>query len=594
MPTLNHFLPKHLGRKSLLSLLSLSIPFAASANTGSVSVLPLSLGNQAIFSYQATAQPEWAQNGMVASQEAVATQVGVDILKQGGNAVDAAVAVGFALAVTLPRAGNIGGGGFMLYHSPDKAVSTAIDYREMAPAKAHKDIFLNDNGDVNPRLSKFHGLAVGVPGTVAGFELALDKYGTMSLAEVIAPAIKLAEDGIIVTPDLASSLAGLSKRMQQWPSTARIFYKADGSNYQPGDLLKQPELAESLKRIAKQGSKGFYEGETAQKLVTAVNQAGGIMSLDDMKNYRAVERTPVSGTYRGRTVLSMPPPSSGGVHIVQMLNILENFPLAESGHNSAETLHLMAETMKLAYADRSEYLGDPDFYPVPVTKLTDKSYAARLAASINPDKARPSADIKPGALLDKESPQTTHYSVVDKWGNAVSNTYTLNFSYGSGLVAEGTGILLNNEMDDFSAKPGVPNGFGLVGGEANAVEGGKRPLSSMSPTIVLEGNQPWLVTGSPGGSRIINTTLQMILGTVDFDLNVAEATNAPRVHHQWLPGQLRVERSLSPDTIRLLKEKGHNVEVKNAIGSTQSIMKTESGLYGESDPRRSGSATLGY
>ncbi|MCL2914264.1 gamma-glutamyltransferase [Shewanella corallii] len=594
MPTLNHFLPKHLGRKSLLSLLSLSIPFAASANTGSVSVLPLSLGNQAIFSYQATAQPEWAQNGMVASQEAVATQVGVDILKQGGNAVDAAVAVGFALAVTLPRAGNIGGGGFMLYHSPDKEVSTAIDYREMAPAKAHKDIFLDENGDVNPRLSKFHGLAVGVPGTVAGFELALDKYGTMSLAEVIAPAIKLAEDGIIVTPDLASSLAGLSKRMQQWPSTARIFYKADGSNYQPGDLLKQPELAESLKRIAKQGSKGFYEGETAQKLVTAVNQAGGIMSLDDMKNYKAVERTPVSGTYRGRTVLSMPPPSSGGVHIVQMLNILENFPLSETGHNSAETLHLMAETMKLAYADRSEYLGDPDFYPVPVTKLTDKSYAARLAASINPDKARPSADIKPGALLDKESPQTTHYSVVDKWGNAVSNTYTLNFSYGSGLVAEGTGILLNNEMDDFSAKPGVPNGFGLVGGEANAVEGGKRPLSSMSPTIVLEGNQPWLVTGSPGGSRIINTTLQMILGTVDFDLNVAEATNAPRVHHQWLPDQLRVERSLSPDTIRLLKEKGHNVEVKNAIGSTQSIMKTESGLYGESDPRRSGSATLGY
>nr|WP_283164282.1 gamma-glutamyltransferase [Shewanella corallii] len=583
-----------MGRKSLLSLLSLSIPFAASANTGSVSVLPLSLGNQAIFSYQATAQPEWAQNGMVASQEAVATQVGVDILKQGGNAVDAAVAVGFALAVTLPRAGNIGGGGFMLYHSPDKEVSTAIDYREMAPAKAHKDIFLDENGDVNPRLSKFHGLAVGVPGTVAGFELALDKYGTMSLAEVIAPAIKLAEDGIIVTPDLASSLAGLSKRMQQWPSTARIFYKADGSNYQPGDLLKQPELAESLKRIAKQGSKGFYEGETAQKLVTAVNQAGGIMSLDDMKNYKAVERTPVSGTYRGRTVLSMPPPSSGGVHIVQMLNILENFPLSETGHNSAETLHLMAETMKLAYADRSEYLGDPDFYPVPVTKLTDKSYAARLAASINPDKARPSADIKPGALLDKESPQTTHYSVVDKWGNAVSNTYTLNFSYGSGLVAEGTGILLNNEMDDFSAKPGVPNGFGLVGGEANAVEGGKRPLSSMSPTIVLEGNQPWLVTGSPGGSRIINTTLQMILGTVDFDLNVAEATNAPRVHHQWLPDQLRVERSLSPDTIRLLKEKGHNVEVKNAIGSTQSIMKTESGLYGESDPRRSGSATLGY
>lgn len=577
--------------KSLLPVIGICLPFAATATS---SPTTLSASNQAIFSYQATAQPQWAKHGMVSSQEALASQVGVDILKQGGNAVDAAVAVGFALAVTLPRAGNIGGGGFMLYHSPEKKVSTAIDYREMAPARAHRDIFLNEAGEVDPKLSKFHGLAVGVPGTVAGFEMALNKYGTMTLAQVLAPAIELAENGIVVTPDLATSLAGLKKRMGQWPSTAKIFYKADGSNYQAGDILKQPELARSLKRIAKQGSKGFYEGETAEKLVAAVNDAGGIMSLDDLKNYRAVEREPVSGTYRGHKVLSMPPPSSGGVHIIQMLNVLENFPLSESGHNSAETLHLMAETMKLAYADRSEYLGDPDFYPVPVKQLTDKGYAARLAESINPDKARASSDIKPGALMVNESPQTTHYSVVDRWGNAVSNTYTLNFSYGSGLVAEGTGILLNNEMDDFSAKPGVPNGFGLIGGEANAVAGGKRPLSSMSPTIVLSGDQPWLVTGSPGGSRIINTTLQMILSTVDFDLNVAEATAAPRVHHQWLPDELRVERSLSPDTIRLLKEKGHNIKVKNAMGATQSIIKTDTGLYGESDPRRLGSATVGY
>ncbi|MCF1439977.1 MAG: gamma-glutamyltransferase, partial [Shewanella sp.] len=405
---------------------------------------------------------------------------------------------------------------------------------------------------------------------------------------------KLAEDGISVTPDLANSLAGLKKRMQQWPSTTKIFYKADGSAYQVGDVLKQPELAASLKRIAKQGSKGFYEGETADKLVAAVTQAGGIMTLDDMKNYRAIERKPIEGSYRGHKVLSMPPPSSGGVLIIELLNILENFPLSDTGHNSADTLHLMAESMKLAYADRSEYLGDPDFYSVPVAQLTDKAYAARLAAGIKPNKARPSADIKPGAQLNYESPQTTHYSVIDRWGNAVSNTYTLNFSYGSGLVADGTGILLNNEMDDFSAKPGVPNVYGLVGGDANSVEGGKRPLSSMSPTIVLDGKQPWLVTGSPGGSRIISTVLQMIVSTVDFGLNVAEASAAPRIHHQWLPDELRVESSLNPDTIKLLKAKGHNVQIKDAMGSTQSIMKTDTGLYGASDPRRSGSSAQGY
>ena len=362
------------------------LPLAVNATAQPISPVTAA-DSPAIFSSLATAQPQWAANGMVSSQESRATGVGVDILKQGGNAIDAAVAMGFALAVTLPRAGNIGGGGFMLYHSPKQNISTAIDYREMAPSGAHKTMFQDKHGNVDSKLSKYHGLAVGVPGTVAGFEMALRKYGTMSLAQVIAPAIKLAEDGIPVTPDLANSLAGLKKRMQQWPSTTKVFYKADGSAYQVGDVLKQPELAATLKRIAEQGSKGFYEGETADKLVAAVTQAGGIMTLDDMKNYRAIERKPVEGSYRGHKVLSMPPPSSGGVLIIELLNILENFPLNNTGHNSADTLHLMAEAMKLAYADRSEYLGDPDFYSVPVAQLTDKGLCSKAGCRYQPEQS---------------------------------------------------------------------------------------------------------------------------------------------------------------------------------------------------------------
>lgn len=574
----------------VLPLLSMSASSASELTNKTTSPI---VTKQAIFSHQATAQPIWAANGMVASQEAVATAVGVDILKQGGNAIDAAVATGFALAVTLPRAGNIGGGGFMLLHLPQQQLSTAIDYRETAPASAKADIFLDPQGNVIPERSTYHGLAVGVPGTVAGFTLALEKYGTMTLAQVLAPAIKLAEQGITVTPDLAASLAALQPRLSQWPSTKAVFYHPDSSHYQPGDILRQPELAAAFKRIATQGRRGFYQGKTAQDIVRTVNQAGGIMTHADLQNYRAVERQPITGSYRGHKVISMPPPSSGGVHIIQMLNILEHFPLTQLGHNSADSIHLQTEAMKLAYADRSRYLGDPDFYPVPTAKLTDKAYGLALSGQIDAKRAKDSRQITPGKLL-QESPQTTHYSVVDKWGNAVANTYTLNYSYGSGLVAAGSGILLNNEMDDFSAKPGVPNGFGLIGGEANAVAGNKRPLSSMSPTIVLKDNQPWLVTGSPGGSRIITTTLQILLNTIDYGLNIAEATQAPRVHHQWLPDELRVERSLNPDTIKLLQQKGHKVVIKNAMGSTQSIMITPSGLYGASDPRRSGSATAGY
>ena len=547
-----------------------------------------------IFSQMATAQPVWAKHGMVASQEALASRTGIEILKQGGNAVDAAVAVAFSLAVTLPRAGNIGGGGFMLVHLAKENKTIAIDYREMAPSKAKKDIFLDENGDAVTKLSREHGLAVGVPGTVMGMSLALEKYGTMTMAQVTAPAIKMAQEGISVTPDLAVSLAGLKRRMSQWPSTAAIFYKADGSDYQVDDILKQPELAHSLQLIAEKGTKGFYEGETAEKLVKAVQEAGGIMTLADLQNYKAVEREPVRGQYRGYEVVSMPPPSSGGVHIIEMLNVLQQFPIDQFGHNTAQTIHVMAETMKHAYADRSEYLGDPDFYKVPVKQLTNKDYAQKIASQIALNKTTPSTEIKPGNLAPYESDQTTHFSVVDKWGNAVSNTYTLNFSYGSGLVAKGTGILLNNEMDDFSAKPGTPNGYGLVGGDANAVEGNKRPLSSMSPTIVMKDGKPFLVTGSPGGSRIITTTLQIIMNVIDHGLNIAEASNAARVHHQWLPDELRVESSLNRDTISLLEAKGHKVKVQSAMGSTQSIMVTDQGIFGASDPRHSGSEAVGY
>lgn len=547
-----------------------------------------------IFSQMATAQPVWAKHGMVTSQETLASRTGVEILKQGGNAVDAAVAVAFSLAVTLPRAGNIGGGGFMLVHIAKENKTIAIDYREMAPSKAKKNIFLDENGDAVEKLSREHGLAVGVPGTVMGMSLALEKYGTMTLAQVTAPAIKMAQEGINITPDLAQSLAGLKRRMAQWPTTAAIFYKADGSDYQVDDILKQPELAHSLSLIAEKGTKGFYEGETATKLINAVKDAGGIMTLDDLKNYKVVEREPVRGEYRGYEVVSMPPPSSGGVHIIEMLNVLQQFPIDKLGHNTAQTIHLMAETMKYAYSDRSEYLGDPDFYKVPVRALTSKDYAQKIASQIAMNKATPSAEIKPGKLAPYESDQTTHFSVVDKWGNAVSNTYTLNFSYGSGLVAKGTGILLNNEMDDFSAKPGVPNGYGLVGGDANAVEGNKRPLSSMSPTIVMKDGKPFLVTGSPGGSRIITTTLQIIMNVIDHGLNIAEASNAARVHHQWQPDELRVESSFNRDTISLLEAKGHKVKVQSAMGSTQSIMVTEQGIFGASDPRHSGSEAIGY
>jgi gamma-glutamyltranspeptidase/glutathione hydrolase len=548
----------------------------------------------AIFSGMDRVHPVWAENGMVASQEALATGVGVDVLKAGGNAVDAAVAVGFALAVTLPQAGNLGGGGFMIVHTAS-GETVAIDYREKAPGGASRDMFLNAAGEADSALSRYSGLAVGVPGTVAGLALALEKYGTMSLAEVMQPAIRLATEGVTVTPDLADSLKENQEELTKWPSSAKIFFKSGGAAYEPGDTLVQSDLAKSLQAIAAGGPDAFYKGDIAEKISAQMQRDGGLIGMADLAGYEAVVREPVRGTYRDYEIVSMPPPSSGGVHIVQILNILEEFPISYLGHNSAETIHLMAEAMKLAYADRSEYLGDSDFVDVPVKGLTSKEYAEVLRKKIGAGRATPSATIKPDDPAPYESDQTTHFSVIDKDGNAVANTYTINFSYGTGLVAEGTGILLNNEMDDFSAKPGVPNAYGLIGGDANAVEPQKRPLSSMSPTIVLKDGKVFLVTGSPGGSRIITTVLQVIMNVIDHGMNVAEASHAPRIHHQWLPDELRIEEGISPDTIRLLEAKGHTIRVQEVMGSTHSIMRAENGfLFGASDPRRPSALTAGY
>ncbi|MEE8501940.1 MAG: gamma-glutamyltransferase [Kiloniellales bacterium] len=538
--------------------------------------------------------PVFAENGMVASQEATATRIGVDILKRGGNAIDAGVAVGFALAVTLPRAGALGGGGFMMVHHAETGETVAIDYREMAPAAAHRDMYLDAAGEVDTQLARYTHHAAGVPGAVAGLVHVLDRYGTLPLAEVLAPAIRLAERGILVTQDLSGSLESRRERLQRWPATAAIFYHEDGRPYRPGERLIQGDLAWSLRQIAAHGADAFYKGAIAERIAADMAAHGGPMTLEDLAAYRVAVRAPVRGTYRGYEIASMPPPSSGGVHLVQILNLLEDYPLASLGHNGAEALHLMAESMKLAYADRSQHLGDPDFWPVPVAGLISKAYAESLRATIDPARARPAAEITAGDPMPYESPETTHYSVMDRWGNVVSNTYTINFGYGSGIVAAGTGILLNNEMDDFSAKPGVPNAYGLLGGDANSVAPAKRPLSSMTPTILFKDGKPLLATGSPGGSRIITTTLQIILNVVDHGMNIAAATAAPRVHHQWLPDELRVEAGLSPDTIALLESKGHKVVVKNVMGSTQSILRADEGFYGASDPRRQGALTLGF
>jgi len=548
-----------------------------------------------IYSPRDIFHPVIAENGMVSSQERYATEAGLAVLKEGGNAIDAAVTMGFTMAVTLPSAGNIGGGGFMLVHLADENQTIAIDYREKAPQAATRDMFLDETGDVDPEKSRHSYLAVGVPGTVAGLTMALEKYGTISLARALQPAIELAENGFPVSEYVHRSLIAVKERMQAYPASMAIFYKPGGEPYQIGETLVQRDLAQSLRLIAREGAKAFYHGAIADAIVTEMEANDGLISKADLAEYQPVIREPIRGTYRGYEIYSMPPPSSGGIHLVQLLNILEAFPLGELGQNTAQTIHLLTESMKLAYADRSKYLGDTDFVSVPISGLISKSYAEQLRRKINSDQATPSQEIAPGNPNPFiESNNTTHYSVMDNQGNAVANTYTLNFSYGSKITVPGTGFLLNNEMDDFSAKPGVPNAFGLIGGEFNAIEPEKRMLSSMTPTIVLKEGKPFLVTGSPGGSRIITTVLQVILNVIDHDMNIAEATNSVRVHHQWLPDQLMVEQGLNKDTRRLLEEKGHQITITNAMGSTQSIMLVDQTLNGASDPRRPGALTLGY
>jgi gamma-glutamyltranspeptidase/glutathione hydrolase len=548
----------------------------------------------AIISQRDVFHPVIGKNGMVATQQKYATDAGLKVLQEGGNAVDAGVTIGFTLAVTLPRAGNIGGGGFMLVHSAKTGETVAIDYREKAPMKATRDMFLDAKGDADPEKSRYSYLAAGVPGTVAGLIMALEKYGTISLERALKPAIEFAESGFPVDTELRESLISAKKRMQASEASMKYFFKDGGQPYDVGELLVQKELAQTLKLIAEEGKDAFYKGAIADKIVAVMEARGGLISKEDLAKYAPVIRKPIHGNYRGYDIYSMPPPSSGGVHIVQILNLVEPFPIGYLGHNTADTIHLIAEAMKLAYADRSKHLGDSDFVPVPLSGLISKSYANSLRGSIDQYHAAVSSEILPGNPGKYESNDTTHFSVMDKDGNSVSNTYTINFSYGSKLSVPGAGFLLNNEMDDFSAKPGVPNAYGLIGGEYNAVEPEKRMLSSMSPTIVLKDGKPFLITGSPGGSRIITTTLQVIMNVIDHGMNIAEATNAVRFHHQWLPDEIRIEEGLNKDTIRLLREKGHKVTVKNAMGSTQSIMLKNGVMFGASDPRRTGALTLGY
>jgi gamma-glutamyltranspeptidase/glutathione hydrolase len=535
-----------------------------------------------------------AEHGMVVAQEKIAARIGADVLRRGGNAIDAAVATGFALAVTYPRAGNIGGGGFMIIHSAERHADVAIDYRETAPAAMTRDIFLGTDGKPDIAKSRDSALGIGVPGTVAGLTLALEKYGSgkFTLADLLRPAIDLARDGFVIADDLADTLPSGQRRLAGWPSATKIFSGAGGKSLRDGDTLVQADLAATLSAISAQGPRGFYQGPVAEKLVKAVDDAGGIMSLDDLKSYRAVVRAPVRGSYRGYDIVSMPQPSSGGVVLLETLNILEGFPMRDMKQGSAASLHVMIEAMKRAYADRARYLGDPAFINAPIATLIAKDYAARQRASIDLDRATPWTDVL-SATPPREGSNTTHFSVVDSRGNAVSNTYTLNFPYGVGLVAEGTGVLLNNELDDFTAAPGASNAFGLVGFEANLPGPGKRPLSSMSPTIVLKDGKPVLVTGSPGGSRIISTVLQVIVNVLDYGMDVAAAVAAPRLHHQWLPDEVRIERGFADETLAALKAKGHRVIEPLGQTSANSIAVTANGLLGAPDPRTRGAEAAG-
>jgi gamma-glutamyltranspeptidase/glutathione hydrolase len=536
--------------------------------------------------------PVVAQHGMVVAQERRAAEIGRDILRRGGNAVDAAVAVGFAMAVTYPRAGNLGGGGFMLIHLAKGNRNTSIDYRETAPAAASPTMFLDAQGEPDAGKSRDGGLAVGVPGTVAGLALAARKYGShkFTLAQLIEPAIKLAADGFEIDGDIADTLPRAAERLSRWPSSARIF-TTNGRMLQPGERLVQSDLAATLRAVAQSGPRAFYEGAIAEKIAAAVRAAGGVMTAEDLRAYRPLERAVLRGSYRGFDVIAMPPPSSGGVCLIDMLNILEGYELAKT--DRVEALHLEIEAMRRAYADRAVYMGDPAAVKMPIARLTSKSYAAQQRKSIGP-RATPSAEIRPGPAEDREGHNTTHFSAIDRDGNAVSNTYTLNFSYGMGLVAEGTGVLLNNEMDDFTAKPGTANAYGLVGYAANLPGPGKRPLSSMTPTILLKNGKPVLITGSPGGSRIISTVLQVIVNATDFKMPLGEAVQSPRLHHQWLPDEVHVEPGFAETVLEALRQRGHVIDPGPPYSSANSIAVTPKGIVGAADSRTRGATAAGY
>jgi gamma-glutamyltranspeptidase/glutathione hydrolase len=552
--------------------------------------------SQPLFEYSAINHPVMGKSGMVASHNALSSEIAAEILAGGGNAIDAGAALGFALAVTLPRAGNIGGGGFMLVHIAELDKTIAIDFRETAPARANRDMFFDANGNVVlDETYRFSHKSSAVPGSVAGLAHIVQEYGTMSLAEVLEPAIRLARDGIKVTYDLAADLAR-SQRLKNNPASLQKFYKPDGSNYEVGELFKQPDLAWTLSEIAEHGVSAFYSGSVAKKIVADMEAHNGLITMEDLADYKVLEREPVRSTYRGYTIEAMPAPSSGGTHVIQMLNILENFPLAKMGPESSDALHVMAEAMKFSYADRSKYLGDPDFVEIPTETLISKTYAKDLAKKISMERALSSDQVKPGNLAIYESDETTHYSVVDDEGNMVGNTYTLMFSFGSGVVIEGTGILMNNNMGNFTLRSDIPDAFGLMGSENNLISPNRRPVSSMSPVLVSRDGAPLLMTGSPGGSKIISANMQMILNVVEFGMNIADAAVAPRIHHQWKPEVLEIESGISPDTVSRLIDKGHNINFSQrsaGMGSLQTVMWREGLFYGYSDPRRPGAGAVG-
>jgi gamma-glutamyltranspeptidase/glutathione hydrolase len=579
--------------KKLSRALALSLALGASALAQ-----PASDPATDIVLLAKTAKPVVARNGMVTSQDAIATRIGVEVLQKGGNAVDAAVAVGFALAVTHPRAGNLGGGGFFVIWLAEKKQAVALDFREIAPAAINAKSFLDENGKPDTSKATRTGLGVGVPGSVSGLATAVEKFGSgkFTLAELIAPAIKLAREGIPVESDLAASLSRFQATLLRWPSSVKIFAR-DGKVLQSG-VLVQNDLANTLEAIAKRGPGAFYNGEIAEQIARAVRDAGGVMTAEDLAKYKTEVLEVVRGNYRGYDVLSMPPPSSGGALLIQLLNILEGYEF-KGGANAPHTLHLMVEAMKRAYADRAEFFGDPAFVNVPLDRLISKEYAQRIRANINATKTTPSSEIKAGITPRKEGDNTTHYSVIDQYGNAVAATVTLNLNFGLGLVAEGTGVLLNNELDDFSLAPGVPNAFGLIGGAANAPGPNKKPLSSMSPTILLKDGKVFLVTGSPGGSTIITTVLRVVSGVIDHKLDIAQAVLLPRIHHQWMPDEVRGERALErvmpPEQWIAFETYGHKVNFFNFnIGAANSILVTRDGITGVSDPRYLGTLAAGH